>query len=222
MNKKKYFAWDTNSWSRALNIWHKYLELNIGNYALEIGGRDGGLSLMLAKEFGMKVVCSDLQIPKKNVKLLHQKHKTDHEIQYEAVDCTRIVYRDNTFDVVIFKSVIGALGTNKNQSLAFQEIHRVLKPGGVLLFAENIECSIFHVYLRRIFTSWSHYWHYPKLNDINLYLKNFIFFEIKTTGFFALFSKNEFINTCLSYLDVVIEKILPKKNRYIVYGAAIK
>jgi len=221
-NKKLYFEWDTISWSRALLIWHKYLKLNRGNYALEIGGRRGGLSLMLAKEYGMKVVCSDLKNPKETVKLLHQKHETNHKIQYDAVDCMRIGYKDNTFDIVIFKSVLGALGTYEKQSLAFQEILRVLKPGGVVLFAENLECSFFHIYLRRIFVSWSSYWRYPKLNDINLFLKNFNFVEINTTGFFATFARAKFIRTLLSYFDVVNDKILPKKNKYIVYGAAIK
>ena len=137
-NIKIYFEWDTISWSKALLIWHKYLKLNKGNYALEIGSRRGGLSLMLAKEYGMKVVCSDLKNPKETAKLLHQKHETKHKIQYEAVDCMRMGYKDNTFDIVLFKSVIGALGTYEKQSLAFQEILRVLKPGGVVLFAENL------------------------------------------------------------------------------------
>jgi len=217
-----YFEWDTISWSRAMNIWHKHLELNKGNHALEIGGRRGGLSLMLAKEYSMKVVCSDLNNSKKIAKSLHQKYETDHEIEYAVIDCMRMGYNDNTFDVVIFKSVIGALGTFENQSISFQEINRVLKPKGVLLFAENLECTIFHAYLRRIFNPWKSYWRYPKLNEINLFLKDFTFIEIKTTGFFACFSSFKFINIFLGYLDFVIDKILPKKNRYIVYGAAIK
>ena len=221
-NKKLYFEWDTISWSRALLIWHKYLKLNEGNYALEIGARRGSLSLMLAKEYRMKVICSDLNNPQKTVELLHQKHELNHTIQYKAIDCIQIDYKDNSFDVVLFKSVIGALGSYEKQSLAFQEILRVLKPGGILLFAENLECSDFHMYLRRKFVPWSSHWHYPKLNDINLFLENYNFVEINTTGFFATFAKAKFIKNFLSYFDVVIDKILPKKNKYIVYGSAIK
>ena len=177
---------------------------------------------MLAKEYDMEVICSDLTNPKATAQILHNKYKSNYKIQYEAIDCTKLLYKENFFDVVIFKSVIGALGSEEKQRLAIQEILRVLKPGGVVLFAENLECSVFHIYLRRIFVSWSSYWLYPKLNDINLFLKNFNFVEINTTGFFATFARAKFIRTFLSYFDVVIDKILPKKNKYIVYGAAIK
>ncbi|MDB4016223.1 class I SAM-dependent methyltransferase [Flavobacteriaceae bacterium] len=221
-NIKLYFEWDTISWSRTLLICHKYLESNRGKYVLEVGSRHGGLSLMLAKEYGMEVVCSDLNNPETSAQLLHKKYITNHTIQYKAIDCMQIDYKDNSFDFVFFKSVIGALGACEKQSLAFQEIFCVLKPGGVLLFAENLECSVFHMYLRRKFVPWSSHWHYPKLNDINLFLENYNFVEINTTGFFATFARAKFIRTFLSYFDVVIDKILPKKNKYIVYGAAIK
>ena len=42
-NRKLYFEWDTISWSRALKIWHKYLEINRGKFVLELGSRGGAL-----------------------------------------------------------------------------------------------------------------------------------------------------------------------------------
>ena len=221
-NLKLYFEWDIISWSRAMRIWRKYLEINRGNYALEIGGRRGSISLMLAKEYDMKVIRSDINNPGPTAELLHDKYSLKHKIEYKAVDCTEIVYEDNTFDVVLFKSVIGALGSVEKQMLAFQEIQRVLKPGGVLLFAENLKSSALHMYLRRKFVVWSTYWRYPELKDIYIYTKEYNHIELNTTGFFANLISNHFVRVIFSYFDLVFEKILPKKLRYIVYGAAIK
>jgi len=221
-NNKLYFEWDTTSWSRAMKIWHKHLELNRGNYALEIGGRNGSLSLMLAKEYDMKVICSDINNPEETAQILHKKHTTNHKIQYDTVDCTQILYESNHFDIVVFKSVIGALGSAEKQRLAFQEIQRILKPGGVLLFAENLNSSALHMYLRRKFNTWSAYWRYPELKEIQLFLNKYNFVELNTTGFFAALIKNHFIRGFITKFDHKFEKILPKKLRYIVYGAAIK
>jgi ubiquinone/menaquinone biosynthesis C-methylase UbiE len=221
-NKAIYFEWDTISWARSLKIWNSYLEINRNGNALEIGSRRGGLSLMLAKEYDMKVVCSDLHNPETTAYLLHQLYRTKHQISYSSVDCTQIPYRDHTFDVVIIKSVIGALGTFEKQQKAYNEIFRVLNPGGVLLFAENLEASLFHMHLRKKFNRWSEYWRYPKLTEMDQLLHKFHITHIVTTGFFATCVRNSFLKTLISYFDLVIEPFIPKKNRYIVFGAAVK
>ncbi len=219
---KTYFEWDTILWSRAMKIWEKHLKLKEDCLALEIGSRRGGLSLMLAKENNMNVVCSDLTPPDETASLLHVKHQTKHQIQYKGIDCTQIPYPEHTFDVVVFKSVIGALGSFEKQKIALSEIFRILKPGGVLLFAENLEASAFHMFLRKKFNRWSTYWRYPKLSDMQLFLKEYKSFEIDTTGFFATMVRPGILNTLISYLDILFEKVVPAKQRYIVYGAAIK
>jgi len=78
------------------------------------------------------------------------------------------------------------------------------------------------MYLRRKYVSWSSYWRYLKLDEISYFLKNYSYVEINTTGFFACFARSKFSRIFLSYFDVIIDKITQKKNRYIVYGAAIK
>ena len=221
-NIQTYFEWDVISWSRVMKIWDKHLNSKKDGLALEIGGRRGGISLMLAKEYDMNVVCSDLKLPKESAQILHSKHEAKNKIEYKAVDCTEISYPDNTFDVVVFKSVLGALGLFENQQLAFNEMFRVLKPGGVLLFAENLEASRLHIYLRKKFNKWSTYWRYFNLDDLPIFLNNFSHSELNTTGFFATFFRFSLLRVFFSYFDLAFEKLLPKKSRYIVFGAAIK
>lgn len=219
---KTYFEWDKISWSRAMKIWEKHLCSKRDCLALEIGSRGGGLSLMLAKEYDMNVVCSDLTSPEESAHLLHKKYNTKYRIQYDGIDCTQIQYQSEYFDIVIFKSVIGALGTIEKQQIAFNEILRVLKPGGVLLFAENLEASSFHMILRKKINKWSEYWRYPNLSEMDLLLNKFSKVQFDTTGFFATFARVPFIRIFLSYFDLVFEKFIPLKYRYIVFGAAVK
>lgn len=221
MNDKElkiYFEWDIIYWARAMKIWEKHLDKKRECYALEIGSRGGGLSLMLAKEYDMKVICSDLESPEKTAHLLHTQYQTKYKIQYESIDCTQIPYPDNTFDLIVFKSVIGALSTSEKQQIAFEEIFRVLKPSGVLLFAENLKASILHMYLRKKFNRWSEYWRYPNLSEIRQFLNKFSEVQINTTGFLANFSRSQLT----VYFDFILEKLLPKSLRYIVFGATIK
>lgn len=211
INLKTYFEWDFTSWSRAMKIWEKHLTSKKDCLALEIGSRRGGISLMLAKEYEMNIVCSDLSSPKETAKILHEEHQIKHKIQYRGIDCTEISYPENTFDVVIFKSVVGALGSFEKQQLAFNEMLRVLKPGGVLLFAENLEASMLHMYLRKKFNKWSTYWRYLNLDEMPTLLNKFSHSELNTTGFFATFFRSSLLRVFFSNLDLTFEKLLPEK-----------
>lgn len=52
--------WDVKSWSKALNFWENSVDWSKVSTCLELGGREGGLSLWLAgKE--KKTICSDLK-----------------------------------------------------------------------------------------------------------------------------------------------------------------
>jgi ubiquinone/menaquinone biosynthesis C-methylase UbiE len=125
---KDYFQWEIRSWSRAYPLWHRTLQAMPpeGRHALALGERDGGLSLMLA-EHGFTTVCSDLNGPTEQARTLHRTFGWDEAITYEAIDATAIPKADASFDVVVFKSMIGALGSKEKQALAIREMHRVLK-----------------------------------------------------------------------------------------------
>ena len=132
-------------------FWLANTSLDLSKYlALDLGSRNGGLSLFLALR-GSQVVCSDLNGPSDNVKKLHQKHSVSSLVSYAAVNVTSIPYPDLYFDVVVFKSVLGALQTYPNQTKMMQEIYRVLRPGGELWFAENLVASPLHMLARKLF-----------------------------------------------------------------------
>jgi len=220
---KSCFEWDVESWSRAVHVWRTGLErLPSSATGLDIGGRNGGLTLFLVKEKGISMVCSDLSNPKDHAIKLHKQKNITDKVAYAAVDCTNISYEDNTFDIVVFKSVIGALGDFNRQQQAINEMHRVLKPGGVLLFAENQEATKLHMFLRKKLVRWSSYWRYLKSRDMATFLSPFSHKEIRTTGFFAVFAPEGTLRKMAAIVDRMICKVIPGSFHYITYGYAVK
>lgn len=221
-----YFEWDVNTWSRAINCWSECIKLypiKSDSIALEIGGRSGGLSLYLANEFSIKTICSDLFNPDNFAKNFHSKFGVENLITYEEQNCLNLSYADCTFDFIIFKSVIGALGTCENQKIAISEMYRCLKPGGILLFAENGKSTIVHNLLRKKFNKWSaNYWYYPSIDELKFYLNNFSQVKIHSTGFISILFRNKNFKKIAEYLDVFLIKITPPNYHYVIYGFAIK
>jgi ubiquinone/menaquinone biosynthesis C-methylase UbiE len=224
--RKEYFEWDVCIWSAALPLWRNViLQKEIKNpVVMEIGGRRCGMSLFLAKEFGFSVLCTDLENPEIVAYPFHEKHNVTHKIKYASVNCLDIPHSDDTFDFIIFKSILGALQTSDNQKRAISEMKRVLKPGGVLLFAENIRGSVFHVWSRNLFVSWAKSWRYVDFTkDLkNDFFKEFQKSEIYSNGFISLFCRNERLRILFNIVDKLIVFFVPARFRYMDYGYAIK
>lgn len=125
---------------------------------------------------------------------------------------------DNSIDVVVFKSVLGALGNSADQEKALSEIYRVLKKNGTLLFAENLKASSFHQFLRDKFVKWGKRWRYITKSEMQVWGKQYTSQQTMCTGVFALFGRNERQRNALAVLDTVITPITPKKWRYIIFG----
>ena len=222
-------AWDIVNWSKSFDFWKKHLDVKDKGYqCLELGARQGGLSLWLALN-NNQVICSDVSYTDQQHELdktiaLHKKHGCEQNITYEAIDASNIPY-ENHFDLVVFKSVLGGVSIDSGKRLEQQtidSIYKSLKPGGRVVFIENLEGSFLHMYARKKFVGWGSKWYYMKLNDIVKLFNSYKSLEYKTVGFFGAFGKTEKQRQILGKLDTLIEKLIPKHNRYVMIGIAKK
>lgn len=221
---KEIISWDVTTWKKALYYWERHMQTDISpKYCLDIGAREGGLSLWLAMK-GHHVLCSDIQDTQSRARVLHQRHTFSGKIDYQDINACELTY-SNTFDIIIFKSVLGAIGSHENKEAiqtSINNIHRALKPGGQLLFAENLSASYMHTVARKHFTSWGERWYYPSLADIKDWLTVFNTYNYRCSGFLSAFGRNETQRNILAHLDSCIEKLVPHSKRLIVYGVAVK
>lgn len=216
--------WDVKSWSKALRYWENTVDWSNIQTALELGGRQGGLSLWLALK-GKQVVCSDLKDVRSTAEELHLKYNVSGQITYQDIDAAHIPY-ENHFDVIVFKSIIGGIGSNNNfdiQRQVFREIHKALKPGGKLLFAENLVASPLHQLFRKRFVNWGSTWRYVSIKEMQEFLRDFSSCEIRSTGILGTFGRNERQRSILSSADQwMLNRICPGNWNYISYGIAEK
>jgi len=215
------FQWEVRSWSRALPLWERHIPERRPLSALGIGEREGGLSLWLATK-GIEVTCTDLHPFPPATRELHQRHGVTGLIRYAQADATALPFADGVFDLVVFKSVIGAMGSKEKQALALSEIHRVLRPGGVLLFAENLHGTPLHGPLRKRFVAWQSYWRYlDPVKDRDLFAP-FDHVDDRTTGLLANLGRSEAQRDLLARLDAILCPLAPRRWRSIWFGAALK
>jgi len=221
----QFIEWDVRNWSSALDFWSSHTTQDISScLALELGSRKGGLSLWMALQ-GAQVSCSDIESPAPIASKFHNDRGVSHLIQYERIDATRIPYRVK-FDVILFKSMLGAigrLGGKHLQAQAVSEMHSALKPGGELFFAENLVGSQAHQFLRKKFVKWGNTWRYVTVPEMQEFLTPFSNVEYRTVGFAGAFGRNELQRNCLGLLDqTLFDYVAPSNWRYIIVGVAKK
>jgi len=215
--------WDTENWGQAIQVWERYIKINKTLDCLEIGSQKGGLSLWAALN-KHNVICSDLEYPEETAKPLHEKYEVTKNIKYESINALEIPYKEH-FDLVFLKSILPSIGNNNNkeaQEEAIKSIYDSLKPGGILLFAENLTGSKLHSFARNKFTSWGSRLKYTKPAEINGFFNAFDKLEYKTVGFWGTFGRTEKQRRLLGKIDKIFTTITPKKWRYLVIGVAIK
>jgi SAM-dependent methyltransferase len=211
-------GWDVRTWSRALPFWRRCLAGDPPTTALAIGERGGGLSLWLASQ-GIRVVCTDHAVSLETARALHREYGVSELVTYADLDATSMDYPDGSFDLVIFKSVLGALGTKERQIQAMGEIHRVLRPGGSLLFAENLVGSRLHVWLRSRFVPWDAGWRYLDLDQDRDLFDAFAAIEFETWGVLGSFGRSEAQRDLLGRIDDHLTLRVPERWRYVLFGA---
>jgi SAM-dependent methyltransferase len=231
---KLYLKWDISSWQPALVCWDQVLESNFesneGLRALEIGAGGGGLSLWLAEK-GFYVDCTDI-IDLEEAKKLHADYNINNRITYSRQDATELKVPDDSFDVVLFRSVLGDIGSKDNYGKiekAMSELYRVLKPSGLLLFAENHRGTWLHQLGRKRKnkkSEWSD-WHFMSSPELRELLEPYTQPDLRTYGFFACVACNEDsllhpLYPFLSDLDRLVCRTPHSNSHYVVYGSAKK
>lgn len=221
---KEYLEWDVRAWSQALPFWERSPVVPQGKTVLDLGSRSGGLSLYFARQ-GARVICSDLGGPSGKARELIRRHGLEDQVRFENIDATSIDLPDGGCDIVCFKSILGGIGRDGNhgrQDQAIQEIHRVLRPGGTLFFAENLAASSLHKSLRRAFIRWGASWNYLTPQRLRQLLGQFQEVSLGTWGYFSAFGRTETQRSLLSRIDTMVIPIIPDSQRYIAFGYAIK
>jgi len=216
--------WDVYNWSQVLSFWEKHSAVNQGSLTcLELGARKGGISLWLALNKN-KVLCTDLKSPKVLAKELHESHRCASLITYDSLNASTF-NEGPRYDIVVFKSVLGSVSNQGRDELKKQTIDAIyqsLKPGGKLLFAENLEASFLHRTFRNVFTPWGKNWNYLTYGEIAAVFSSFDQIEFKTSGFLGAFGRTETQREFLGKMDKPFLPLVPKTSRYIVYGVATK
>jgi len=216
-------GWDSLNWQRALACWELYLPRRLhGWQALELGAAGGGLSLYLGIK-GAQVICTNLKLPGPQTQALHQQYGL--KFQYQAVDARQLPFADASLELVCFKSVLGGIRKGQSQDpkpVVLAEIQRVLKPGGWLLFAENLRGHVLHTLLRRHFVTWSPGWEYLTAADWCQLLGDFAEVHTQSLGLTALLGRNEAQRRALGYLDRLLDPHVPPDWHYILSVAARK
>jgi SAM-dependent methyltransferase len=214
------FRWDTHNWSKALEVWEPTLASLRGRHVLALGELDGNMSALCALH-GARVVCTDVEPVSETVVAKHERLGVADLVEYRLADATALPYREASFDAVIFKSMLGALESRARQLAALHEIHRVLVPGGSLLFAENLSASRFHALARRIGAERYGRWHYPRLDELEAVLaaEGLDVREARTFGLLGLAPLPQRLRSALYGFDDLAERRFPARWRY-VYAAA--
>lgn len=222
-----YVQWDVRNWSRALGFWAAVVGMESlrGARVLDIGSRDGGLSLWFADQGASHVVCSDLHGPTDAARSLHSRAGVADRIEYAGIDATDIPSTD-TYDIVAFKSVLGGIGGVGGfvaQAQAIESMRSVLRPGGHLLFAENLVASPLHASLRRRFVRWSDHWRYISEDETRTFLVDFAQVQLAAFGCAGAFGRTEGQRSALARIDRMgLERVVPSSWNYIIAGVATK
>ncbi len=216
--------WDVSNWSRALAIWQPQLsKLDKTNaIVLCLGERNGGLSLWFALQ-GFRVICSDLNGPTDAARLLHKKHGVDSLVTYSKVDVFKTGFEDSSIDVVACKSVIGGLKLNyhdkltrtlENQKRAIDEVHRILRPGGSFLVAENMRGSWLHRLARQLLKGKRIGWRHLSIGDLSWLFSDFDNVDVEFLGFVGVGSL-PLLSWISKLINSAFEKVAPSSWLYI-------
>lgn len=222
-------GWDVRTWGPAVGAWERALQalppgpLNV----LEVGAGPGGPSLWFALQ-GHRVVTSNLSATREQAAPLHERYGVADRIEYRDLDLTAGLPYSAAFDVVVFKSVLGGLG-GVDPALpgrALDAMHEALRPGGALLWAENLRGNWLHRAARSLAYRVRRVpiWQYLTLRRLRELLDaRFEATELHVGGVLAVLGTSEAARDRLARADqAVFDRIVPASWHYMAYGSARK
>ena len=104
----------------------------LGDHVLEVGAGPGATTKELLRRAGR---VTSLDYDPSFVSKLAKRHKSSRVTVVQG-DAAALPFQDNTFSSVVAVLVLHHLRSSEQQSNAFQEIHRVLRPGGMFFAFE--------------------------------------------------------------------------------------
>lgn len=227
---KNIIGWDIENWAEIINVWQPILDsFPQGSKALAIGERNGGLSLWLAM-IGFDVLCTDVTDISKDASVLHAKYKLKGEITYTTLDIVNGAPLQQEFDIIIAKSLLGGLKTERSDAStrgefarrkAVKNINTMLKPKGFFLAAENMQGSIL-LQLARKAAKKKQGWDYLKYKELPTLFSDFGTIQIKTFGILPTFFPWQPVNRVCYKLNKHLLNELPDDQKYIAVITAQK
>lgn len=222
-------GWDVRTWGRAVDAWERALEaLPSGPLdVLEVGAGPGGPSLWLALK-GHRVVTSNLGESERLARPLHERYGVADRIEYRDLDLTAGLGYRESFDVIVFKSVLGGLGSADPAlpGIALDEVLVALRPGGLVLWAENLRGNWLHRGARSLAyrVRRARAWQYLTLRRLRELLgTRFADVELHVGGVLAVLGTSEAARDRLARADqAVFDRIVPASWHYMAYGTARK
>ena len=116
--------------------------------------------------------------------------------------------------------MLGYFSTLELQQQVIDEIHRVLKPGGAFLYAENLVGSIFHTLARQLFVPSTRTWRFVTEEELRTFLSAFSDHQFEKSGFLTAFTRSSFLERPAYRIDRRLP--VPSRWKYVGYGVARK
>jgi len=134
---------------------------NVHN-VLEVGCGAGMLADYLSGKYHMKVTGTDVDL--EQIELARGFLKKNDRLNFLTADATELPFKDSEFDLVLSFMVMHHIS---NWKKAFEEINRVLKPGGILIIKDLSFSKLTSKVLSLLSNNYGVY----ALEDITLFLK---------------------------------------------------
>ena len=190
----------------------KFLELNTINSEVLDFGCGIGSSLEKVIKFNPKKI-TGIDISEVSIRKAKDKVKeTESEIELLVDNCEQTKFNSNNFDIIYGTGILHHL----NMSMCLDEIKRVLKPGGKLIFIEPLGTNpLINLYRKLTPKSRSEDEHPLVKLDFDLIEKKFINTKLKYYGFLTLiffpFYKSPKNSNIFKFLKI-IDQFLFKLN----------